>query len=375
MSINTELANGQHVPSGVPSAVDRLNDLAARINVEHAAAVTGYIAHAIEAGALLIEAKRELKRLEGTGARWLPWLKKHFRFSERTAQLYMVCAENRDRLEDVLKNPQRVADFRLRDVPKLLAPPKNHPTPVDEPESNSADFEHDTYAGADLRQADITMDEPNADADPLALPESLKRGPDLSAEGHKADAAKDAEIKIAAPGAPRQRSQPARRPHHGQTPASSAEPCQNRLSVGASESPDVREAKARALQDVGPNSSGEVERKRARFEELENEKRRLQTIVVGLESENKELRAAGRLSADAFLGAEREEQQRFLDAIGAEKILAAMSTEMCAALRVFFLDQPPNQAPPAAPSADEWPELPASLIRSRAVISAKSERE
>ena len=125
MSINTELANGQHVPSGVPSAVDRLNDLAARINVEHAAAVTGYIAHAIEAGALLIEAKRELKRLEGTGARWLPWLKKHFRFSERTAQLYMVCAENRDRLEDVLKNPQRVADFRLRDVPKLLAPPKN----------------------------------------------------------------------------------------------------------------------------------------------------------------------------------------------------------------------------------------------------------
>jgi hypothetical protein len=264
-------------------------------------------------------------------------------------------------------------------VPKLLAPPKNHPTPVDELESNSADnggpFEHDTDAGADLRRADITMDEPNADADPLALPESLKRGPDLSAEGHKAEAAKDTETKIAAPGAPRQRSQPARKPHRGQTPASSAEPCQNRPSTGPSESLDMWEAKARALQDVGPKSSGKVERKRARFEELENEKRRLQTMVVGLESENEEPRAAGRLSADAFLSAERGEQQCFLDAIGVEKILGAMSTEMCATLRVFFLDQSRNQAPPAAPSADEWPELPASLIRSRAVISATAKKE
>jgi hypothetical protein len=43
--------------------------------------------------------------------------------------------------------------------------------------------------------------------------------------------------------------------------------------------------------DVGPASNGEVERLRARVGELENEKRRLETRIIGLESENAELRA------------------------------------------------------------------------------------
>jgi hypothetical protein len=44
-------------------------------------------------------------------------------------------------------------------------------------------------------------------------------------------------------------------------------------------------------EDIGPASSGEVERLRARVGELENEKRRLETRIIGLESENAELRA------------------------------------------------------------------------------------
>ena len=43
--------------------------------------------HAIEAGALLLEAKEQLKH-----GQWLPWLKDHCTISERTAQLYMRTA-------------------------------------------------------------------------------------------------------------------------------------------------------------------------------------------------------------------------------------------------------------------------------------------
>jgi hypothetical protein len=43
--------------------------------------------------------------------------------------------------------------------------------------------------------------------------------------------------------------------------------------------------------DIGPSSGGEIERLRARVDELEAEKRRLEIRVIGLESENAELRA------------------------------------------------------------------------------------
>jgi chaperonin cofactor prefoldin len=53
----------------------------------------------------------------------------------------------------------------------------------------------------------------------------------------------------------------------------------------------AREAQARAVQDVGPTSNGELERLRARNEELENKIRRLEIENVGLRSEVERLKA------------------------------------------------------------------------------------
>jgi hypothetical protein len=63
-----------------------------------------------------------------------------------------------------------------------------------------------------------------------------------------------------------------------------------KISEARSSAPE-REAAARAQQDVGPQSTGEVERLRARVDELQAEKRQLEIRVVGLESENAELKA------------------------------------------------------------------------------------
>src|SRR4051794_24498843 len=66
---------------------NRLPILAAEIKIAHAGvkdAATLAAEHAINAGRALIEAKALLRHGE-----WLPWLKEHVGFSERTAQLYM----------------------------------------------------------------------------------------------------------------------------------------------------------------------------------------------------------------------------------------------------------------------------------------------
>jgi hypothetical protein len=68
-------------------ASNRLPVLAAEIKIAHAgvkSAAKVAAEHAIEAGQALIEAKALLKHGE-----WLPWLKEHLGFSDRTAQLYM----------------------------------------------------------------------------------------------------------------------------------------------------------------------------------------------------------------------------------------------------------------------------------------------
>ena len=67
-----------------------LDDLATRIRTEHAAvsiALKQSLEHAMVAGDLLIEAKRQVSHGE-----WLPWLSDHCMISERTAQLYMRVA-------------------------------------------------------------------------------------------------------------------------------------------------------------------------------------------------------------------------------------------------------------------------------------------
>jgi hypothetical protein len=71
----------------------------------------------------------------------------------------------------------------------------------------------------------------------------------------------------------------------------------------------ARETPARAQQDVGPQSTGEVERLHARVDELQAEKRQLEIKIVGLESENAELKAEN-VELRAKLEAAGASQQR-----------------------------------------------------------------
>src|SRR4029077_15336972 len=79
-----------------------LVDLAAKVKAEHTAvdaALKESVAHAIKAGELLIEAKALLKH-----GQWLPWLAEHCSISDRSAQLYMRIAKNREMVEAQIRN-------------------------------------------------------------------------------------------------------------------------------------------------------------------------------------------------------------------------------------------------------------------------------
>jgi len=70
---------------------------AARINVAHRAsigALRASLRHALDAGRLLLAAKAALPH-----GSWRPWLAAHVECSERTAQLYMRLARDRDAVE------------------------------------------------------------------------------------------------------------------------------------------------------------------------------------------------------------------------------------------------------------------------------------
>src|SRR5262249_33316454 len=93
-----------------------LTDLAHRIKAEHIAVKTALnesVAHAMDAGDLLIEAKDQVKHGE-----WLPWLKDHCTISKRTAQLYMKMAENRAMIEKEQKRND-VAHLSLNEAAAL----------------------------------------------------------------------------------------------------------------------------------------------------------------------------------------------------------------------------------------------------------------
>jgi hypothetical protein len=153
--------------------VDRLGALVVQINAHHVTGNVGLLQHAIAAGELLIEAKRELKDRQGSKARWLPWVEEHCVFSTDTAQLYMFCAENRGRIEEALKNTERVQDFSIRNVRKLLAPPNNNGPTTNEPSvggnDNPVENKPERDDSADGVQA--------VEDDPLAIPDFLRRNP------------------------------------------------------------------------------------------------------------------------------------------------------------------------------------------------------
>jgi hypothetical protein len=100
-------------------SVDAMAELADRINAEHhqvETALRAGLQHAKNAGDLLIAAKKQCEH----GA-WLPWLEKHVRFSERTAQAYMRVSKRWPELE---AKAQATADLTIEDGLKLLAAPK-----------------------------------------------------------------------------------------------------------------------------------------------------------------------------------------------------------------------------------------------------------
>ena len=100
------------------SNVTALDNLAARINSEHEAcrsAMQQGLEHALEAGRLLLEAKKGLPHGE-----WLPWLKENCPdIGERTAQNYMRLAREYPKLEP--EKAQRVADLSYRDAVRVVS--------------------------------------------------------------------------------------------------------------------------------------------------------------------------------------------------------------------------------------------------------------
>jgi Protein of unknown function (DUF3102) len=102
-------------PAIVVQADADLKHLAAQINEKHQAceqALRASVQHALDAGRLLIEAKKRV----GHG-NWLPWLKANVSVSARTAQAYLKLAKDWPAVE---AKAQRVADLSFRDALSLL---------------------------------------------------------------------------------------------------------------------------------------------------------------------------------------------------------------------------------------------------------------
>jgi hypothetical protein len=105
-------------------------DLAARIRAEHEAAQSALrsaVSHAVEAGKLLIEAKKTV----GHG-NWAAWIKDNCEFSERAARGYMRLARELPKLEDGKR--QRVADLSLRDALASLSTDARNLSSIPAPE-------------------------------------------------------------------------------------------------------------------------------------------------------------------------------------------------------------------------------------------------
>jgi len=104
------------LPVTVPTAP--LADLAERINAAHQQceqALKAGLAHALEAGRLLLEAKGQVEH-----GQWLPWVEANCRFSERTAQAYMRVVRSLPELE---AKAQGLADLTFEQSVELLASP------------------------------------------------------------------------------------------------------------------------------------------------------------------------------------------------------------------------------------------------------------
>jgi hypothetical protein len=87
-------------PTQLKPTGDPLADLGTRIKSLHTQivdAAKNVVRRAIDAGTALIDAKKQV----GHG-KWLRWLKEECELSERTAEVYMTCARNRQLLEAII---------------------------------------------------------------------------------------------------------------------------------------------------------------------------------------------------------------------------------------------------------------------------------
>ena len=104
----------------------RLGKLADKINAEHrayVAAVSGAVAHAIEAGRLLEEAKQSLP----PPTTWEQWLEDNFEGSARTTRVYRQLYREQEKLK---QNGSTAATLSLRQALKALTAPKPKPAPL-----------------------------------------------------------------------------------------------------------------------------------------------------------------------------------------------------------------------------------------------------
>jgi hypothetical protein len=112
-----------------------LSDLLARIHQEHDAAsnaLKSAVSHAIAAGELLLQAKKQLNH-----GKWLPWLQSNCEIPERTAQAYMRLA----RLPIEKRNA--VADLPLREALSAIRSREQRLADAEAREAKQAD----TYSG------------------------------------------------------------------------------------------------------------------------------------------------------------------------------------------------------------------------------------
>ena len=117
---------------------DDLAGIAAKIRDEYRKAefhLKHGIDHALVIGLLLIEAKGKLKH-----GQWLPWLQKHCKMPERTAQLYMQLVKYSKNIKSA-----DLADLTIEGVLKQLSKPKlqiTHQPSRPEPEPVRLAVEH-----------------------------------------------------------------------------------------------------------------------------------------------------------------------------------------------------------------------------------------
>jgi hypothetical protein len=171
------------------------------------------------------------------------------------------CPELKDPVAWVISRNLRRRHLTPEDKIKILAQlVAAHPEKSDRKLAKEAGVSHPTMAKA-RREAEATG---------KALPVAKRVGADGKARARPAKKA---------------RKQPAKK-------AKSKTPEAPKAAASAPErETPARETPARAQQDVGPQSTGEVERLRARVDELQAEKRQLEIKITGLKSEVEELKA------------------------------------------------------------------------------------